>query len=127
CYPADAIAQLQKDLSGMFWWAGDGDSMGRGVTAETLRTQEFQRAIRSYAEAPYLRSENPVLFAAIPGMFAPVVKNPIDQSDMVPGVGPLAAKLYDGFSGSLVSRKSLSSGGWLRSTSDFNRTAEPNK
>jgi hypothetical protein len=127
CYPADAMTQLEKQLAGMFWWVGDGDSKGRGMTGEVLRSQEYQRAIRTYAEAPYLRSANPVVFAAIPGTFAPVVKNPLYQSDTMPGVGPLAAKLYDSFSQSLMNRTSLSLGRWLRTVSDFSRNSEPNK
>jgi hypothetical protein len=127
CYPADAMTQLEKQLAGMFWWAGDGDSKGRGITADVLRSQEYQRAIRTYGEAPYLRADNPVIFAAIPGMFAPVVKNPVYQSDTMPGVGPLAAKLYDTFSESLINRTPLSLGDWLRAVSDFSRNSEPNK
>lgn len=127
CYPADAMMQMEKQLAGMFWWEGDGDSRGRGITADLLRSQEYQRAVRAYGEAPYLRSANPVLFAAIPGTFAPVVNNPLYQSDAVPGVGPLAAKLYHAFSKSLISRTPLSLGGWLRKANDFYHDSEPTK
>ena len=36
CYPAAAMTELGKQLSGMFWWAGNGDSMGRGTTTDVL-------------------------------------------------------------------------------------------
>jgi hypothetical protein len=125
CYPADAIRELKTQLSGMFWWVGNGDAVGREQTVEGMRSDEYRRALRTYGEAPYLRSTNPIIFATLPGMFAPVTTNPLYETDLVPGVGPLAAKLCLSFAESLLSEKSLTLGEWLSGIADFKSSAQP--
>jgi hypothetical protein len=119
CYAADAMNKLREELRLTPW----GDYYG---TADSPmgEIQEYQRALRTYGEAPYLRSANPVIFAARPGTLAPVVRHPFFDGDLIGGVGPLAAKLGGTYLYALENREDLPLGVWLRRITDFAGTGE---
>lgn len=119
CYPAEAMDKLRTELRLTPW--GDYYGLGDGAMRET---REYQRVLRTYGEAPYLRSDNPVIFAAKPGTFAPVVRHPIYDQDWSAGVGPLASKLFGTLSYALIQHEDLSVGDWLRRITDFAGTGE---
>jgi hypothetical protein len=119
CFEAEAMSKLREDLRFTPWgdyYGVDGDVTGR--------LQEFQQALRTYGEAPYLRSENPVIFAARPGTLARPVAHPVYHGDLVPRVAPLAAKLLGTYLFALENREDLSLGLWLRRIADFAGTGE---
>ena len=119
CYAADAISKLREELRFTPWgdYYGDADSPMREI-------HEYQQALRAYGEAPYLRSANPVIFAARPGTLAIVARHPFFDGDLVGGVGPLAAKLGGTYQYALEHREDLSLGVWLRRITDFAGTGE---
>ena len=119
CYPADAMDKLRAELRFTPW--GDYYGLGEGAMRET---QEYQRVLRTYGEAPYLRSENPVIFAAKPGTLAPVVRHPLYDGDWITGVGPLASKFFGTLTYALMQHEDLSVGDWLRRITDFAGTGE---
>lgn len=119
CYAAEAMSKLREELRLTPW--GDYYGADDGGPREL---HEYQRALRTYGEAPYLRSENPVIFAARPGTVAPVVANPFFGSDLVGSVGPLAAKLGGTYLYAVENREDLSLGDWLRRITDFAGTGE---
>jgi hypothetical protein len=119
CFGADAISKLREELRFTPWgdYYGPGDGVTRGL-------QEYQQALQTYGEAPYLRSDNPVIFAARPGTLARPVMHPVYESDLVPRVAPLAAKLLGSYLFALENREDLSLGLWLRRITDFAGTGE---
>lgn len=119
CFGADAISKLREELRFTPW----GDYYGPDDRI-TPKLQEYQQALQTYGEAPYLRSDNPVIFAARPGTLARPVKHPIYDGDLVPRVAPLAAKLLGSYLFALENRENLSLGLWLRRTADFAGTGE---
>ena len=119
CYPAEAMDQLRTELRFTPW--GDYYGLAGGLMGDV---QEYQRALRTYGEAPYLRSANPVIFAAKPGSLAPVTAHPLYASDLLSGVGPLAAKLTGTYLYALEHHEDMSLGVWLRRITDFAGTGE---
>lgn len=119
CYEAAAMSQLRDELQLTPWgdYFGPDDGGPREI-------QKYQRALRTYGEAPYLRSTNPVIFAAKPGTVAPVVRHPLYETDLLGGVGPLAAKLTGTYLYALENQESLSLGPLLRRITDFAGTGE---
>lgn len=119
CYPAKAMDELRQQLR--FTEAGDYYGLANSPQAET---GEYFRALATFGEAPYLRSTNPVIFAAQPGTFAPVSPHPYFASDLVPGVGVLARKLFGTYAYALEHRNELPLGVWLRRLADYAGTGE---
>jgi hypothetical protein len=119
CFGAVAMTNLLRELRFTPW--GDYYGLGDGATREL---QKYQQALRTYGEAPYLRSDNPVIFAARPGTLAHPVRHPFYESDLVPSVGPLAAKFLGCYLFSLENREDLTLGAWLRRITDFTGTGE---
>lgn len=119
CFGAEAMSKLREELRFTPW--GDYYGLGGGFTREL---QEYQQALRTYGEAPYLRSDNPVIFAARPGTLARPVAHPFYEGDLVPRVAPLAAKLLGSYLFALENREDLSLGLWLRRIADFAGTGE---
>lgn len=119
CYAAEAMNKVREELRLTPW--GDYYGPDDGGPREL---QEYQRALRTYGEAPYLRSANPVIFAARPGTLAPVVRHPFYDGDLLSGVGPLAAKLGGTYLYAVENREELPLGIWLRRITDFAGTGE---
>jgi|GEM_PF-4430748 len=119
CYEADAMSKLRDELRLTQW--GDYYGFGDGGVREL---QQYQRALQTYGEAPYLRSANPVIFAARPGTLAPLVRHPFFDGDLVGSVGPLAAKLGGTYLYAMENREDLRLGDWLRRITDFAGTGE---
>ena len=119
CYAASAMDDLRKELSLTPW----GDYYGTdGRLAGDLQT--YHQALKAYGEAPYLRSANPVILAARPGTVAQPQRHPFFESDLVPGVAPLSAKLLGTYLYAMENGENLSLGVWLRRITDFAGTGE---
>ncbi len=119
CYAAGAMDRLRETLSLTQWgdyYGADGRLSG-DLTA-------YHAALKTYGEAPYLRSENPVIFASRPGTVANPTKHPFFEGDLVAGVAPLGAKLLGTYLYALENQDEMSLGVWLRRITDFAGTGE---
>jgi hypothetical protein len=120
CYEVKALDAVRNELRLTPW----GDYYGTDENGGPREIEQYQGELKTYGEAPYLRSTNPVILSARPGSFAAVVRHPFFDSDLVPGVAPLAAKLAGAYQYALENRDDLPLGIWLRRITDFASTGE---